>query len=89
VKKELLNEIINLKERRNVLEMECGISEKDKHIFSRTEMKEIRKTNDDINACYMLESVNEQIEEDEQLFKSVCMTEEGTDRTKSWNKEWE
>ncbi len=68
-KKALLDEIINLKERRNVLESECGVAEHNIESFSRRELHQMDEDIQKMNACIALDIVNSMIEKDESLFR--------------------
>ena len=66
----LLTEVVNLKEKRRVLMAECGrcINE---NTFSKEELKEIKKHRNDPEACKELDFVNALIAEDEELLKKT------------------
>jgi hypothetical protein len=68
-RKTLLDEIINLKERRAVLETECGVTEHNVHTFSRKEVHQMEEDTQKMNACIALDIVNSMIEKDESLFR--------------------
>lgn len=70
MRKDLLNEIIQLKEERKILEAACGNAEIDRHIFSREEkimMKTLRNSN---QSDEMLRDVERRLWEDEREFRS-------------------
>ncbi len=68
-RKTLLDEIINLKERRAVLETECGVMEHNVQTFSRKELHQMEEDTQKMNACIALDIVNSMIEKDESLFR--------------------
>lgn len=68
-RKTLLDEIINLKERRAVLETECGVTEHNVYTFSRKEVHQMEEDTQKMNACIALDIVNSMIEKDESLFR--------------------
>ncbi len=68
-KKALLDEIINLKERRAVLEAECGTTSHNVHSFSRKEIQQMEVDTQKMNACIALDIVNSMIDKDETLFR--------------------
>ena len=68
-KKALLDEIINLKERRAVLKAECGTAKHNFNIFSKKEIHQMDVDTQKMNACIALDIVNSMIEKDEALFR--------------------
>lgn len=68
--RDLLTEVVNLKEKRRVLMAECGrgINE---NTFSKVELNEIKKHRNDPEACKELDLVNALITEDEELLKTT------------------
>ncbi len=68
-KKVLLDEIINLKERRAVLEAECGTTTHNMNCFSRKELHQMDEDTQKMNACIALDIVNSMIDKDETLFR--------------------
>ena len=68
-KKALLDEIINLKERRAVLEAECGTADHNMNTFSRKEINQMEVDTQKMNACIALDIVNSMIDKDEALFR--------------------
>ncbi len=68
-KKALLDEIINLKERRAVLEAECGTTDHNINTFSRREINQMEVDTQKMNACIALDIVNSMIDKDETLFR--------------------
>ena len=64
----LLNEIIELKERRKVLEAELGLSTEDIHIFNKNEIREIVNHRNDEETYYHLEEVTTRLQEDTELY---------------------
>lgn len=64
----LLNEIIELKEKRKVLEAELGLSTEDIHIFNKDEIQQIIHHKNDEEAYYNLEEVALKIQEDTDLY---------------------
>lgn len=68
-KKELLDEIINLKERRKVLELECGVGNHNLNQLSRQEIRQMKEDINYMNACIALEMINSIIEKDEMEFR--------------------
>lgn len=67
--KQLLNEIINLKERRHVLEAECGTVNHNMNIFSKKEVHQMEDDMENMNTCVALSMVNSMIERDEEAFR--------------------
>jgi len=67
--KALLDEIINLKERRAVLEAECGTADHNMHTFSKKEIQQMDVDTQKMNACIALDIVNSMIDKDEALFR--------------------
>lgn len=65
--KQLLNEIINLKEKKRMLMAECNCNINEK-TFSKMELKQIKKHRHDEQACRTLEVIEAAIKEDEELF---------------------
>lgn len=65
--RKLLNEIVNLKEKRQILMAECD-STINENLFSRTELAQIKEHRNDHQASIELEVVNLWIKEDERLF---------------------
>lgn len=63
--KMLLNEIINLKERKKVLENECGVKHHNMNGFSKTELSRMIEDMESIDVCMALDIVNSIIEKDE------------------------
>ncbi|MCT4634414.1 MAG: hypothetical protein N4A76_17010 [Firmicutes bacterium] len=63
--KMLLNEIINLKERRKVLENECGVAHHNMNEFSKEELSRMIEDMESIDVCMALDIVNSIIEKDE------------------------
>lgn len=68
-RKALLDEIINLKERRAVLEAECGSKRHNMNTFSRRELHQMEEDTQKMNACIALDIVNSMIDKDESLFR--------------------
>lgn len=64
----LLNEIIELKERRKVLEAELGLSTEDIHIFNKNEIQQIIQHKNDEETYYNLEEVALKLQEDTELY---------------------
>jgi len=64
----LLNEIIELKEKRKVLEAELGLSTEDIHIFNKSEIQQIMQHKNDEETYYNLEEVALKIQEDIDLY---------------------
>jgi len=65
----LLNELINLKEERRVLRVECG-GGMNENTFSKEEMEHIRKHRNDTESCIALSRVEGMIERDETILKT-------------------
>lgn len=65
----LVNEIIELKEKRKVLEAELGLSRDDVHIFNRSEKFQIASHKNEIEAYYELEDVTNRLKEDENIMR--------------------
>jgi len=66
---ELLNEIINHKMIKKVLEAECGRYHKDYHIFTRTQVNEISQTVNMQSSDLALIAINAQIASEEEMFR--------------------
>lgn len=64
----LINEIIELREKRKVLEAELGLSREDIHIFNKNEIHQIIHHRNDEKAYYDLEDVSIKLQEDRELF---------------------
>lgn len=64
----LLNEIIELKEQRKVLEAELGLSTEDIHIFNKDEIQQIIQHTNDEKTYYNLEEVALKLQEDTDLY---------------------
>lgn len=64
----LLNEIIELKEKRKVLEAELGLSTEDIHIFNKDEIQQIIQHTNDEKTYYNLEEVALKLQEDTDLY---------------------
>ncbi|MGB3368499.1 MAG: hypothetical protein WBA54_13470 [Acidaminobacteraceae bacterium] len=64
----LLNEIIELKEKRKVLEAELGLSTEDIHIFNKNEIQQIMQHENDEETYYNLEEVALKLQEDIDLY---------------------
>ncbi|MCK8058564.1 MULTISPECIES: hypothetical protein [unclassified Fusibacter] len=71
MKKELLDEIINLKAKKQALEVECGVSNQNMNIFSHQQLDEMNREQERQNACVTLEAVNEQLHNDEDVFRQL------------------
>lgn len=69
MKKELLDEIINLKLKRQELEVECGSKDHDMHLFTNRQIEDMEHDMEKRNACVMLDAVNRKIREDEREFR--------------------
>ncbi len=69
MRKDLLDEIIQLKEEKKILEVACGNTEIDRHIFSHTEEMRIRELREQGNAQQLLRDVERRIQEDETLIR--------------------
>lgn len=65
MKKDLLDEIIQLKEEKKILEAACGSTQIDRHIFSHQEEMRIRELRNSDRSCDMLKDVEKRIQEDE------------------------
>ncbi len=70
-RKELLDEIINLKERRRVLEVECGESTCNIETFSKHEMHQMEEDMMVTDSCVALDIVSSMIEKDEETFRRI------------------
>lgn len=70
MKKELLDEIINLKSKRQELEAECGTRDHDMHVFSNRQIEGMEHDMEKRNACVMLDAVDRKIREDERDFRN-------------------
>jgi len=64
----LLNEIIELKEQRKVLEAELGLSTEDIHIFNKDEIQQIIQHTNDEETYFNLEEVALKLQEDTDLY---------------------
>lgn len=64
----LLNEMIELKEKRKVLEAELGLSTEDIHIFNKGEIQQIIHHKNDEETYYNLEEVALKLQEDTDLY---------------------
>jgi len=69
MRKDLLDEIIQLKEEKKILEVACGNKEIDRHIFSHAEQMRIRELKEQGNAQQLLKDVERRIQEDETLIR--------------------
>lgn len=69
MRKDLLDEIIQLKEEKKILEVACGNQEIDRHIFSHTEQIRIRELREKGNVEQLLRDVERRIQEDETLIR--------------------
>lgn len=69
--KQLLNEIINLKERRHVLEAECGTANYNMNIFSKKEIHQMSEDMENMNTCVALSMVSSMIDRDEEEFRKA------------------
>ena len=63
----LINEIIELKERRRVLEAELGLSIEDIKVFNKNEINLIKIHKNDVHAYEQLEDVVTKLKENEEI----------------------
>jgi len=70
MKKDLLDEIIQLKEEKKILEVACGDTQIDRHIFSHAEEMRIRELRSNDRSRDMLRDVERRIQEDENSLKN-------------------
>lgn len=71
MKKELLDEIINLKSRKQVLEVECGLTNLNVNTLSHEQMHAIEEDTARLNAFVALEAINQLLESDEVVFRQM------------------
>ncbi len=69
MRKELLNEIIQLKEEERILQAVCGNPEIKKHIFSKQENEMMKALWQDNRAMELLVEVERKLRTDEEVFK--------------------
>lgn len=69
--KELLNQIINHKMLRKMLEVECGKTGMDFHVFTRNQMHEITAELTNPLTGLMLMAISTQIEQEEEMFLNM------------------
>ena len=72
MKKELLDEIINLKSRKQILEAECGTIDHDMHLFTQSQINNMDNDMQRMNVCVTLDAVSKRIKEDEKEFREEC-----------------
>ncbi len=70
MRKDLLDEIIQLKEEKKILEAACGNVKMDHHIFSHEEELRIRKLRGSNQSCDMLRDVEKRIHLDESKLRN-------------------
>lgn len=71
MRKDLLDEIIQLKEEKKILEAACGVSNVDRHVFSREEKEHMKALRDTNRSCAMLEDIERRIQEDEEALRKL------------------
>lgn len=69
MEKDLLNEIIQLKEEKKVLEAASGSKEVDPRMFTKSEKEMMRKVRDSNRSMEMLKDIEKRLWEDEVEFK--------------------
>jgi len=71
MKKEILDEIINLKSRKQELEAECGVKDHNMNVFTHDQLNTMETDMQRHNACIALEAINKRIHDDERDFRRM------------------
>ncbi len=69
MRKDLLNEIIQLKEEKKILEAACGSTDIDRHIFTRSEKEMMKTVRSSDRSTELLKNVERRLWEDEVEFR--------------------